>query len=105
MEATTIRKTSTAHVGNAQNDWLRSLNFYEQELDILRNRLTEIGGRNTAKDVAVMVDHYENQFTIQQDNIDRLKHEIRGNISAMSQQASSGAGHVDYIFVQRFSDL
>lgn len=93
-------------MNNRHNDWLRALDFYKQELDILRARLTEIAGKNTGKDVLQRVEHFENQFKIQTDNIERLLHNIKVNITAAGVQAkASGAGYIDSALLATHDDL
>ncbi len=57
-------QTSIKHLTNEHNDWLRGLSFYKDELQILKNRLTEIGGKNTGSEAVSMLNHYENQVTL-----------------------------------------
>jgi hypothetical protein len=40
-----MNKISITHVSNAHNRWLRSMEFYKQEIDILKGMLAEIAGR------------------------------------------------------------
>ncbi len=99
-------RISITHLGNAHNEWLRSLDFYKGELTILRGRLTEIAGKNSASDAMAKVEHFENQFIIQIDNIDRLVHDIKVNVSAVSQQAiASSAGYIDGALVETHKEL
>jgi hypothetical protein len=99
-------RISITHVSNAHNEWLRSLDFYKAELTILRGRLTEIAGKNTATDALQQVEHFENQFLIQIDNIDRLVHDIKANLSGISHQAvSSSAGYIDGALVESHNEL
>ncbi len=91
-----MSKISITHLSNAHNDWLRSLDFYKQEIKILKNRLTEIAGKNSHKEVLAQVEHFENQFSIQANNINRLSHDIKANVSVAGVEAkSSGAGYID----------
>jgi len=91
-----MKKINISHVSNEHNYWLRSLNFYKTEISILKGRLTEIAGKNTGSDVMKEVEHFENQFKIQNDNIDRLSHDIHVNIDAISKQAQTqSAGYID----------
>ena len=76
-------KINIVHINNMHVDWKRSIDFYRQELGILKERLTEIAAKNTAKDTMVGVEHFENQFEIQQDNMVRLKHDIKQNMSGI----------------------
>jgi len=78
------------------NQWLRSLNFYKTELSILKGLLTEIAGKNTGSEATKEVEHFENQFRIQTNNLDILGHEIHVNIDAISRAAqNASAGYVD----------
>jgi len=78
------------------NQWLRSLNFYKTEMAIQKGILTEIAGKNTGKDVMKEVEHFENQFLIQANNIDSICHDIHVNLSAIAKDAqASSAGYID----------
>lgn len=91
-----MQKVNIAHVGNEHNYWLRSLNFYKSEIGILRGILTELAGKNSAPEVMAEVEHFENQFTVQVDNIDRLAHDIQVNLDALSEAAkNASAGYID----------
>ncbi len=90
-----MQKISIKHVTNEHNDWLRALDFYKQEIKTLKDRLTEIAGKNTGADAAKGVEHYENQFSIQRNNIDELAHRIRENVKDLSRQAEAKGGYVD----------
>jgi hypothetical protein len=102
----TMDKISITHVKNTHNDWLRGLDFYSHELSILKDRLTEIGGKNTGAEVLKMVEHFENQFKVQIDNIDRLRHDINLNIQGIATQAETAkAGYIDNILLTRHNTL
>ena len=88
-------KVSITHISNEHNDWLRSLDFYKQEIGILKNRLEEVAGKNTENTVAAQIEHFQNQFIIQTDNIDTLRHNINENLSKISTQAEAGVGYVE----------
>jgi hypothetical protein len=101
-----MKKVSISHLGNAHNWWLRSLNFYKTEITILKGILTEIAGKNTGAEVMKEVEHFENQFKIQNANIDRLTHDIHVNLSAISKEAqASSAGYVDNTLVSAHDAL
>ena len=91
-----MKKVNITHVNNEHGYWLRSLNFYKTEISILRGILTEIASKNTGSETMKEVDHFENQFKIQSENIDRLSHNIHANLSKMSAQAQqSNASYID----------
>ena len=83
-------------MSNAHNSWLRSLDFYKQEINILKGLLTEVAGKNSGAPVTKEVEHYENQLKVQLENIDVLVHDIKENLTNAGKQASaSGAGYID----------
>lgn len=101
-----MTKVSISHLTNAHTDWLRALDFYKQELGILRARLTEIAGKNTDAEVLKQVEHFENQFTIQADNINVLSHDIRANLTAIAAEANTaGAGYIHGALVDQHTAL
>lgn len=88
-----MKKVNITHLNNEHNYWLRALNFYKTEFGIMKGILTEIAGKNTASEVSKEVEHFENQFKIQADNIDRLAHDIHVNINHIGEELQkSGAG-------------
>lgn len=67
------------HIKNLNNDSLRGIAFYKQELSILQERLQEVAGDNSAKEVQEKVEHFQNQFLIHGNHLDILKHDIHVN--------------------------
>lgn len=55
--------------------WLTEAKFYADELGIFNKRLEEIAAENTAQEVKIQVEHFQNQFIIQQEQLDTLNHE------------------------------
>lgn len=67
------------YIKNLNNDALRGVAFYAQELGILQVRLQEVAVDNTAREVQEMVEHFQNQFNIHQDYLTKLRHDIQIN--------------------------
>ncbi len=74
--------------------WLVSLNFYEKELDILENRLAEVAEKNTDAAARAGVEHFQNQFIVQRNNIDELKHTVNEHKHLVFEDAKHHAGRV-----------
>jgi hypothetical protein len=105
MEAT-MQKISIKHMGNTHHEWLRALDFYKQELHILKGRLTEIAGKNTAINVAKEIDHFENQFLIQEENIDKLRSYIHRNLAnTRIELQKSHAGYIDADLMEQHESI
>ncbi len=60
-------------------NWMKKLDFYKDEINILRNRLEEIAAKNNSAEVLSKVEHFQNQFIIQRDNIDNIAHAVKMN--------------------------
>ena len=102
----TLERVSITHMDNAHNDWLRALHFYKDELKILNGRLTEIARKNTGREVMAEVEHFENQFSIQAENINKLSHEIKANVTIAAKEAkASGAGYIDGVLLDQHHAL
>ena len=100
MKNTTIKHTTPLH-----NEWLRGINFYEQELQILQERLEEIAGDNTGNEVAEKVEYFQNQLIIHRDFIDGFKHRIRESMQKIEYEINHLAGHVKESTASGFDKL
>ncbi len=81
-----MKRISITHMSNAHNDWLRALDFYKQEIVVLKKRLGEVADKNTLPEVLKQVEHFENQFAIQEENIDILCHDIHVNLTDITKE-------------------
>lgn len=61
---------------NELSDWKKLFPFFKDELRIFHLRLTEVVERNSKKRVLGYVEHFQNQFIIQNEEFDLLKQEI-----------------------------
>jgi hypothetical protein len=86
-------------LGNEQKEWISSLEFYDNDILILSKRLLEVAGKNTGKEGATGIEHFQNQFDIQRQNISDLKHRIQSNHHHAAADAKRHAGHVDELVV------
>ena len=78
-------KTEKIYTQHEENkDWMNDLLFYRDEIAIMKNRLAEITNKNTSKEILAQVEHFQNQFILQADTIDNLKHEINLSNDAIS---------------------
>jgi hypothetical protein len=90
-----MKEINIKHISNLHSDALRGLDFYKQEIGILKKRLEEIAADNTGREVSESIEHFQNQFLIQTNNIDELKHRLNENIKAIENQVKNSAGFVD----------
>jgi hypothetical protein len=59
------------------NEWISKLNFYKDELTSLQKRNEEIASKYNTTDVMAQVEHFQNQFIIQHNEMDILTHDIK----------------------------
>lgn len=90
-----MEKLNIKHIDNLHNDAIRGLDFYGQELTILGKRLDEIAADNTNHEVAEQIEHFQNQFTIHNEQIDELRHAFHQNFKEMEVQLVETAGFAD----------
>lgn len=97
-----MKKIHISHVGNEHNRWLRALEFYKTEIGIQKNLLTEVASKNSGSDMLREVEHFENAFKVQIDNIDRIAHDIHVNLDSISNAAQhANAGYIDGALVEQ----
>jgi hypothetical protein len=81
-----------SHCGNDHNEWLNSIDFYEKEFNILEERLLEIGKKNNGSEAMAGVEHFQNQFVVQRNTMDELKHDIHEHAGKVSVDLKEHAG-------------
>jgi hypothetical protein len=77
--------TNIAQVNTEHTEWIKGLAFYKDEMHILENRLLEVAAKNTVFEARQGIEHFQNQFVVQRNNIDELKHKIKEHMSAFTK--------------------
>lgn len=63
--------------------WLNELAFYKDDIKVLQKRIEEVMSKNTNKEVAVNIEHFQNQLLIQDSNASKLIHHINHDENAI----------------------
>ena len=66
----------TTQVNGDHNLWLKSLEFYKDEIRIFQKRLEEVSNKNNSPEINSQVEHFQNQFIVQRNNIDEIRHDV-----------------------------
>ncbi|HTL81363.1 MAG TPA: hypothetical protein VL651_06650 [Bacteroidia bacterium] len=67
---------------HAENtDWLKRMDFYKHETQVLEERLKDATGLFESKEMKAKLEHFQNQLIIQKEKIDELSHDIRDHES------------------------
>ena len=88
--------------------WINKLDFYKQEISILKGRLEELAQKNSSKEVMGEIEHFQNQFIIQRDNIDNILHAVKINEAELIATIESNpvaADHRKVEYHEREQDL
>lgn len=91
--------------GRDHTIWATGVEFYKDELELMNKRLLDISTKNTSEEPSKGVEHFQNQFIIQQKNISDLRHGIRNYVKGLSNDAKDHGGHVDEILITQGNDL
>jgi len=77
-------------------EWIKKLDFYKDEISILKGRLEELASKNNDKEVLAFVESYQNRFIIQRNNIDEISHKVKENEQALINEIKSNPVAVDH---------
>lgn len=97
-------KTKRMHLSDLHfehNLWTMEANFYSGELEVYQKWLQEIAAKNTKEPVRKLVEHFQNQFIIQNKQLDLLRHDIKSYEQWLARYAEANPVAVDH---RAFSD-
>lgn len=83
------------------NQWRRELFFLEDELRSFQNRLEELVKRWTKKEMLVQLEHYQNQFILQEEVINDLQEAIQLHEISIAAANKKGKDLLDTVLVKK----
>jgi hypothetical protein len=98
-------KTTLNFLHHQSTDWLREIEFYKQELTILKNRLGEVSVKNTSTEVAAQVEHFQNKFIMFDEQLDILRHDINQRLSEVDAIVKTKPEHIGEKFNTEEDDV
>ncbi len=85
-----------SRMNNEQSDWQRGLDFYKDEIKIHTHRLSDVSGMYESKaELKPSVEHFQNQFIVQRNNIDQLSRDLSALESKISAETLEMAQHIN----------
>lgn len=97
--------TDATKLGAQHSEWIRTLDFYKEELNILKKRLQEVAGKNTGAESMAQLEQFQNRFIVQLNNIDELKHSVNEHAHLVYEDLTHHAGKVEDNFVEQHKQL
>lgn len=85
--------------------WLSTAKFFNDELKIYQNRLEEIASKNTAEDVRKQIEHFQNGFIIQKEQLDILNHEVNVHEQELAKFAKDHPIAIDHYLFDNHTTL
>jgi len=98
-------KDSLSHLHLVCEDWKRELLFMQDEIPVLKSRLSEVVSKNTTTDVLKQVEHFENKFNILRLHLDELIHDVNLKINAIQSQAMAKPNYISVKMVESDAQL
>ena len=98
-------KESITHLHILCEDWKRELNFFADEIPMLRKRLEEVVSKNTDKEILSQVEHFENKFKLMASNTDELLHDVNLKNESLSAQAVAKAIYINVKMIESDQNL
>ena len=83
------------------NQWKRELFFWEDELKSFQNRLEDLLKRWTKKEMLVQLEHYQNQFILQDEVINTLQEDIHIHEISIAAASKKGKDLLDTALVKK----
>ncbi len=72
--------------------WIRELSFYKESIKIFEKHLELLINRNTGKAIRAKIEHFQNQFILQKEVIDELKHRLNSSEKQLADFVYEMAG-------------
>jgi seryl-tRNA synthetase len=101
----TMSYLNISHIGNKHNEWISGLDFYKDDIHIMEQRLSDLAGHKLDMDAKRNMEHFQNQFIVQRNNIDELKHKINEHLKHLGKEAGLHAGHINQEMVREHEQL
>lgn len=71
-------KTKLFEQHREHSDWQSRLDFYKNEMKGMQDRLEEVSRKNNSTEVRKGIEHFQNQFIIQNRNVIEISEQIAG---------------------------
>lgn len=93
-------KASLNKLHHQDNDWLRELDFYLDELSILSKRLEDVVTANNGQSIMAKVEHFQNKFIMLREQLDILRHDVNNRNMAITQLSKESPEHTNEKSIQ-----
>jgi hypothetical protein len=85
----------TLSITSERNSWLRGIEFYQDEIKIMRKRLSEVSNLNTAREIKKKVEQFQNQFEVHEEQLKKLKRAVNSHTIHISNDYENHHGQLN----------
>jgi hypothetical protein len=85
--------------------WVRSLDFFKQENNFLKNRLSEVVDVTSDKTFLAQAEHFQNQFIIKDEFVDELKHDVNEQEKILMEKYIKTGNGIDEHVIRRQKNI
>lgn len=85
--------------------WVRSLDFFKQENNYLKNRLSEVVDNISDRSFLAQAEHFQNQFIIKDEFVDELKHDVNEQDKILTDRYIKTGNMIDEPVILRQKNL
>ena len=85
--------------------WRTRLAFYEDELKIYSSRLSEVSAKNTAVEIKIKVEQFQNKFYINKNELSSLLKQIREEEKILADKAKHNPTASDHMLFTDHEEL
>lgn len=89
-------KTSISFLHHQLVDWKRELDFYRTELNLLKDRLSEVVAKNTHQEILAEAEHFQNKLVLLEEHYDKLHDEINKKKRELETKAEEMPTHIHH---------
>jgi hypothetical protein len=70
-------KEQLLEMHSEHNEWQNKIRFYREEIKRLDSQLSEMVTKNSPSQMLASVEHFQNQFILQNENLDIMRHDFK----------------------------
>jgi hypothetical protein len=85
----------TANISSEKSAWLRGIEFYQDEIIIMRKRLQEISTNNTAREVKRKIEQFQNQFDVHEEQLRKLRIAVKNHAAHIVDDFTDHHGQLE----------
>jgi hypothetical protein len=87
--------STTLNITSEKSSWLRGIEFYNDEIKIMRKRLGEISDANTSQEVRQKVEQFQNRFNVHEEQLRRVRHNVKNHAIHIASDFESHHGQLE----------